>query len=101
VTGPPSCRTVVTRLVSLLEDIAGESLDGPITYVGPGSVRRLGLSSVQLLKLLIDIENEFGVVWDDDQDESVISSIEAMAQHIFSVTSVSGPDPARRSEAAG
>lgn len=92
-TGQLSCEAVVTRLVSLLEKIAGESVDGPISYVGPGSVRRLGLSSVQLLKLLIEIEDEFGVVWDDDLDESVIGAIDAMARHIVSVASVSDRIP--------
>ena len=83
-TGPLEYEAVLRRLVSLLEKIAGDSVTGPIEYVGQGSVRRLGLTSRKLLEVLIEIENEFGVVWDDDVDESVISSIEEMARHILS-----------------
>ena len=83
-TGPLEYEAVLRRLVSLLEKIAGDSLPAPIEYVGQGSVRRLGLTSRKLLEVLIEIENEFGVVWDDDVDESVISSIEEMASHILS-----------------
>jgi acyl carrier protein len=99
VTGQPSYETVVARLVSRLEEIAGTSLDGPISYVGPGSIRRLGLNSVQLLKLLVEIENDFGVVWDDDLDESVIGAIDAMARHIVSVASAPEQDSAVTGEA--
>jgi acyl carrier protein len=98
--GQLSYGAVVARLIHLLEDIAGDSLDGPITAAGPGSIRQLGLASVQLLQLLIEIENCFGVVWDDDLDESVISSVGAMALHIISVTSDSVSDSAVISEAA-
>jgi acyl carrier protein len=90
VTGGPGHEAVVRRLTSLLEEIAGDSLEQPITYSGPGSVRRLGLTSVQLLQLLIAVENEFNMVWNDDLDESVISSIDEMARCILSVTAVSG-----------
>lgn len=83
-TGPPEYEAVLRRLVSLLEKTAGDSLPGPIGYVGPGSMRQLGLTSVKLLEVLIGIENEFGVVWDDDVDESVISSIDEMASYILS-----------------
>lgn len=86
-TGNLPYESVLAWLVSLLEEIAGESLEGPITYVGPGSVRQLGLTSVQLLKLLVEIENEFDLVWDEDLDESVVSAIDAMACHITSVNS--------------
>ena len=83
-TGSLEYEAVLRRVVSLLEETIGDSLTGPIEYVGPGSVRELGLTSVKLLEVLIGIENEFGVVWDDDVDESVISSIDEMARHILS-----------------
>jgi acyl carrier protein len=73
---------VVCALVAMLERIAGDALDGPIREVGPGSVRRLGLTSVMLLKFLVAIEDEFGVVWPEDMDESVISAIDAIADYI-------------------
>lgn len=83
-TEPLEYQEVLRWLVSLLEKTMGDSLTGPIGYVGPGSVRRLGLTSVQLLEVLVEIDNEFGVVWDDDVDEAVIASIDEMARHILS-----------------
>lgn len=84
-TEPLGYQEVLRWLVALLEKTMGDSLTGPIEYVGPGSVRQLGLTSVKLLEVLIEIDNEFGVVWDDDVDEAVIASIDEMARHITEV----------------
>ncbi|GGR31423.1 phosphopantetheine-binding protein [Streptomyces roseolus] len=73
---------VLERLVALLEHVAADVLEGPVTDTGPGSLRRLGLTSVKLLEFLVAIEDEFGHVWDDDVEESVIGSLDAMAAHI-------------------
>lgn len=93
-----SYENVVTRLASLLQEIA--ELDAPIAYAGPESIRQLGLTSVQLLRLLVEIENEFGIVWDEDLDESVVSAIDAMAWHIVSARPRSALAPAAKSEVA-
>ncbi|MFG2985987.1 phosphopantetheine-binding protein [Streptomyces sp. NPDC048258] len=83
-------QALLARLVALLERVAADVLEGPVTETGPGSLRRLGLTSVKLLEFLVAIEDEFGHVWDDDVEESVIGSLDAMAAHI----SAAGATPA-------
>lgn len=79
---PLAVTAVREQLVALLQSVAGDVLAGPVTETGPGSLRRLGLTSVKLLAFLVAIEDEFGLVWDDDVEESVIGSLDAIAEHI-------------------
>ncbi|MEU4318380.1 acyl carrier protein [Nocardia fluminea] len=50
--------------------------------VGPDSLRRLGLNSLATLRVLVAVEDEFGIEWDDDVDEAVMSDLQVMCDHI-------------------
>jgi hypothetical protein len=73
---------IVRRLVDVLE----QATEGAVTVdagdAGPNSIRRLGLNSVSMLAFLVAVEDEFGIEWDEEIDETMLSSFEAMARHI-------------------
>lgn len=73
---------VISRLMALIEDATGGDIRPEREDSGPGSVRRLGISSLTLLEFLVAIEDEFGIEWDDDVDQSVFDSFESIASHI-------------------
>ncbi|TCJ97676.1 acyl carrier protein [Nocardia alba] len=50
--------------------------------VGPDSLRHLGLNSLATLRVLVAVEDEFGIEWDDDVDEAVMSDLQVMCDHI-------------------
>ncbi|NUS73205.1 MAG: hypothetical protein HOQ05_07350 [Corynebacteriales bacterium] len=74
---------VKARLLSLLAEVLQEPLPAELPS-GPGSLRALGLTSVQLLRFFVAIEDEFQLAWDDDVDEAVTSSIEGITAHLTS-----------------
>ncbi len=71
---------IADELRDLISLVAGEDVDIPAA--GDSSLRELGFTSVQLLRLLVGIQDRFGVIWGDDVPEHVIASVDAMAQYI-------------------
>ncbi len=71
---------IADELRDLINLVAGG--DAGIPAAGDTSLRDLGLTSVQLLRLLVGIEDRFGVVWGDDVPEEVIASVDAMTEYI-------------------
>ncbi len=71
-------RTLKSLIASLPDD--GVTVDPEDT--GPDSIRRLGLSSGQLLAFLVSVEDAFGLAWDDDLDPAILASFETMAAHL-------------------
>jgi acyl carrier protein len=73
---------VIPRLMALVEDASGGDIRPERGDTGPGSLRRLGISSLTMLEFLVAIEDEFGIEWDDDVDQSVFDSFGSIATHI-------------------
>jgi acyl carrier protein len=70
------------RLMALLEQTTEGDVHPDPADSGPGSIRRLGVSSLAMLEFLVAVEDEFGIEWHDDVDESVFDSFDAIAAHI-------------------
>ena len=75
-------QTIVDRLVDLVEAATERAVRVSDTS-GADSIRRLGLSSVSTLTFLVAVEDEFGIEWDDDVDEAVLASFDAMAEYLI------------------
>jgi acyl carrier protein len=73
---------MVVRLMELLEEGSEGTVSVDRDASGPDTIRRLGLNSVSMLAFLVAVEDEFGIEWDDDVDEEILSSFDAMAAHI-------------------
>lgn len=71
------------RLIALVEEVTEGGIQPSRGETGAGSIRNLGLSSVTMLSLLVAIEDEFGIEWDDDVEEGVFDSFDAMAAHVL------------------
>ncbi len=78
--------SVERELVPRLMDVLEEATDGVVVPRrdddGPDSIRRLGLNSVSMLNFLVAVEDAFGIEWEDEIDEEVLGSFDAMARHI-------------------
>jgi acyl carrier protein len=70
------------RLMDLLEELTTGAVRPDRDDTGEDSVRRLGVNSAVMLEFLVAIEDEFGVEWDDDVDESTFRSFDTIAAHI-------------------
>ncbi len=75
-------REIVGRLMDVLEQSAGGAVVPRRDDSGLDSIRRLGLNSVSMLAFLVAVEDAFGIEWDDEIDETVLGSFDAMARHI-------------------
>ena len=73
---------IVRRLVDILEQATDGAVVADPDDSGPESIRKLGLNSVSMLAFLVAVEDEFGIEWDDEIDEAVLSSFVAMAEYI-------------------
>jgi acyl carrier protein len=82
-------RTLQQLILDL--DDAGVTVDPADT--GSESIRRLGLSSSNMLAFLVAVEDRFGFSWEDDLDPQVLTSFDAMADHIAGRCSLA-PRPA-------
>ncbi|MGV9664560.1 acyl carrier protein [Nocardia niigatensis] len=70
-------------LESLIAIVAEEGQVEPAQIgFGPGSLRDLGLSSLTHLRILVAIEDAFGIEWDDNVDETILSDLHAMRDHL-------------------
>jgi acyl carrier protein len=74
---------LTARLLAMVGEITEGAIRPPEGQTGAGSIRRLGLNSVAMLNFLVAVEDEFGIEWDDDVDESVLDSFDAVAAHIL------------------
>ena len=75
-------QTIVDRLVDLVEASPERAGRGSAPS-GADSIRRVGLSAVSSLTFLVAVEDEFGIEWDDDVDEAVLASFDAMAEYLI------------------
>ena len=73
---------IARRLVGVLEQATDGAFVADPDDTGADSIRKLGLNSVSMLAFLVAVEDEFGIEWDDDIAEPVLSSFDAMARHI-------------------
>jgi acyl carrier protein len=71
------------RLMRIVEEVTEGEIKPPREQAGEGSIRALGLNSVTMLNLLVAVEDEFGIEWDDDLEEGVLDSFDAMAAHLL------------------
>jgi acyl carrier protein len=71
------------RLMCIVEEVTEGEIKPPREQSGEGSIRALGLSSVTMLNLLVAVEDRFGIEWDDDVENGVLDSFDAMAAHIL------------------
>lgn len=71
------------RLMCVVEELTDGEVKPPREEGGAGSIRALGLNSVTMLNLLVAVEDEFGIEWDDDLEEGVLDSFDAMAGHLL------------------
>ena len=73
---------IVGALMAVLEQATDGTVVADGEDSGPDSIRKLGLNSVSMLAFLVAVEDEFGIEWDDEIDETILSSFEAMARYI-------------------
>lgn len=73
---------IMETLEGLVIKESGGQLEKSDIQVGPDSLRRLGLNSLAILRILVAVEDEFGIEWSDDVDERVTSDLQAMCEHI-------------------
>jgi acyl carrier protein len=75
-------KDVVTVLADLLEHAVERPLrlDDPAARTVP--LWNLGLTSSAFMRLLADIEDKFGVVWDVDDSADAVSSFDTLTAHV-------------------
>lgn len=73
---------MVELLVRLLEEASGHSVVIDRRDVGPGSIRRLRVSSSIMVAYLVAIEDELSFVWEDGVAPEVFDSFEALAEFL-------------------
>ncbi len=73
---------IMSTLKSLIVKESGGQIEESDIQGGPESLRRLGLNSLATLRILVAVEDEFGIEWDDDVDEAVMSDVQVMCDHI-------------------
>ena len=73
---------IVTDLMDLITEITEGEVRPDPGYTGPDSIRRLGLNSLRTLNFLVTVEDTYGIEWDDDLPEEVLTSFELMARYI-------------------
>ncbi len=73
---------ITRRLMDLLEELTSGAMRPSREDAGEDSIRRLGVNSLVMLEFLVAIEDEFGIEWDDEVDDSVLRSFGMIAAHI-------------------
>jgi acyl carrier protein len=79
-------QVVLERVIELLAEVTEGTVTADVSDTGPGSLRRLGVSSLAMLEFLVAIEDEFGIEWDDEADTGIFDSLDAIAAHVWAET---------------
>jgi acyl carrier protein len=77
----------VEELVELVRAVAAEDLPPVIETRGAETIRKLGLTSVKMLEFMVEVEDRFGIEWEEELDPAAVSSFEAMAGYVLETRS--------------
>jgi acyl carrier protein len=77
----------VKELVELVREVAPEDLPPQIETRGAETIRKLGLTSVKMLEFMVEVEDRFGIEWEEELDPAAVSSFESMAEYVLETRS--------------
>lgn len=81
-----SFEQVVNRVTKVVRTLAGDKLEGVVLTSDTQLFSGIGLTSVNAIELIVALEDEFGVFFDDDTlDMSRMQSVEEVATIIYSL----------------
>jgi len=81
--------TIKEKLKDILVSVVDFELSKSEIQDGEDSIRKLGLNSLALIRMLVEIEKEFDVEIDlEESDPAILSSIDNLSSHILSLKNI-------------